>query len=162
MGLGPEAVPQLAATDVESTQGSHSGRAVLHPTHARTLQAFADDLAARFRWSAADVPAIAPVRRVVRAMAVVLEVADQLAQLLLNLRGSTRRQPDGLQVGKQCFTSLLIENFFRLMLPLRACRVVTRVPHLREITQVFGRMIPIQNRRHVVGQMTLILDWYHA
>src|SRR3977135_2225477 len=75
-----------APPEVEAPPPRHRAGAVLDPAHARALQALADDFAARLRGTAADIPAFLPVGRVVGAMAVVLEVADQLAQLLTNLR----------------------------------------------------------------------------
>src|SRR4029079_19784193 len=128
MGLGPEAVPEFATADVQSTQRRHRGRALLHPTHARSFQAFADDLATRLRGAAANVPAVLAVGWVIGAMAVVLEVADQLAQLLVNFRRCSWRQFERLQVRQQRFTPLLIENGLGLVLPLRACFLVAAVP----------------------------------
>src|SRR6516162_5304280 len=77
--LRPKAVPEFAAADIEGTQRCHRCRAILDPTHSRSFESFTDDFAPCFRRAAADVPSLAPVGRVVRAMAVFLEVADQLA-----------------------------------------------------------------------------------
>src|SRR5205807_1959074 len=104
---------------------------------------------ARLRGTAADVPAFLPVGRVISAMAVVLEVADQLAQLLMNRHRGTWRQLDRLQGREQGFAPLLIENALGLVLPERACLFVVVVPHLREIAKVFGGMIPVQNGREI-------------
>ena len=79
MRLGPEAVPEFAATDIEGTQRRHGRGAILDPTHTRSFQAFADNLAARLRGAATDVPPVLAIGGVVRAIAVVLEVANQLA-----------------------------------------------------------------------------------
>src|SRR5438128_477967 len=75
-GYPPRSAPEFATADVEGTQRRNRGRAVLHPAHARPLQPFADDFAARLRGTTADVPALLPVGRIIDAMAVVLEVAD--------------------------------------------------------------------------------------
>src|SRR5205823_5075166 len=142
VGLGPEAVPEIAPADVEGTQRRNRGRAVLYPAHARSLQTFADDFAACLCGTAADVPALLPVGRIIGAMAIVLEVADELAQLLPNLCRRAGRQRDRAQVSEQGFTPLLIENALGLLLPLPTGLVVVSVPHLRKSAKVFGGMIP--------------------
>src|SRR5438552_15938635 len=73
--LLPTAVPHFPAADVQGARRRHRGRALLDPAHPRSLQPGAADLAARLRRAAPDVPALPPVRRVIRAVAVVLEVA---------------------------------------------------------------------------------------
>src|SRR5690349_3682044 len=141
MRLGPKAVPEFAAADVQGTQRRHRSRAVFHPAHARAFQAFANDLAARLRGTAANVPTVLPVSGVSGAMAVVLEVTDQLAQLLMNLCRCAWRQLERMQVREQGFASLLIENALGLLLPLRAGLEVAGMPYPGEMAQVFGGMI---------------------
>src|SRR5438445_12554808 len=119
MGLGPEAVPECAATDVERAQRSNGRGSILDPAHSRSFQAFADDFAARLGRAAADVPAVAAVSRVVGAMAVVLEVADELAQFFSNLRRRSRCQGKGVQVREQRLAALLVENALGLLVTLR-------------------------------------------
>ena len=114
--------------------------------HARSLQAFPDDLAARLRRTAADVPAVASVGRVVRAMPVVREVADQLPQLLPRRRRSAGRQRQRLQVRQQRLAPLLVQDSLGLGLPLHTRRLVVAVPDLGEVAQVFGGVIPVQDR----------------
>src|SRR5262245_2360135 len=134
----------MAAADVQGSQRSHRDRAILDPAHARSLQSLADDLATCFRRAATDVPTLASIPRIVRAMTVVLEVTDQLAQLLMDFRRSARHQFDGTQECEQGFTALFIKNALGLVLPLRAGLLVVRLPHLGERAQVFGRMIPVE------------------
>src|SRR6266404_2107621 len=155
MRLGPEAVPEFAATDVQGTQCSYRDRAIFDPAHARPFQAFADDLATCLGGTAADVPALVPVRGVVGAMTVVLEVANQLAQRLPHFGRRAWWQLQGTQEEEQRFASLLIEEALGLLQPLRAGLFVTGLPYLRKITKVFGSMIPIQNGGEILGQMAL-------
>src|SRR5262249_61081449 len=54
----------------------------LHPAHAAPLQPHPPHLARRLRRAAADVPAVLPIPRVVRAVLIVREIADQLPQLV--------------------------------------------------------------------------------
>src|SRR5262245_52358473 len=86
---------------------------------------------------------------------VLLEVADQLAQPLPNLRRRQRRPFDRTQVRQQRLAPLLGEDAFRLLTPPRTSRLVVRVPELREIAQVFRGVVPIQDRRQVLGQVAL-------
>src|SRR5438445_2096468 len=109
MGLGPEAVPECAATDVERAQRSNGRGSILDPAHSRSVQAFADDFAACLGRTAADVPAVAAVSRVVGAMVVVLEVANELAQFFVNLRRRSRRQCQCVQVSEQSLAALFVE-----------------------------------------------------
>jgi hypothetical protein len=92
--LCPEAVPHFAAADIESTQRRYRRRTILYPTHPRTFQTFADDLATRFRRATPYVPAPSPIARIIRAMAIVLKVTEQLPQLLDDLRRCFHRQGD--------------------------------------------------------------------
>ena len=67
---------------------------------------------------------------------------------------SRRTAQEYLQTVQQRFAALFVEQAFRFVLPLLA-GVVVSVPHLGERAHMLGRMIPIQNRRQIVGQMTL-------
>src|SRR5438105_3201616 len=85
VGLCPEAIPEFGAADVQRAQGPHRGGPVLHPPHARPFQPRADDLTARLGGSGADVPPALAIGRVVRPVAIVLEIPDQLAERLPDL-----------------------------------------------------------------------------
>lgn len=79
MRLRPEAVPDFAAADIERPQRGYRRGAFLDPAHARSFEPFADDLAPRLGGAASYVPTFLPVGWVVGAVAIVLEIPDQLA-----------------------------------------------------------------------------------
>src|SRR5262249_52860283 len=82
----------------------------LDPTHARSFQALPDDFAARLRGTAAAVPTLLPVGRVLGVMAVVRKTADQLAQRLLSFVRHPGWHFEPLQGGQQRFAPLLVEK----------------------------------------------------
>src|SRR6516162_7303205 len=136
--LRPEAVPEFGAADVQRPQGADGGRPILHPAHPRPFQALPDDLAAGLGRPAADVPATLAIPRVIGAMAIVLEVTDQLAQLLPDLGTRPRRQAHLGQMRQQGFAALLVEDPLGLAGPGGAGRLVAVVQHLGKVAQVLG------------------------
>jgi hypothetical protein len=142
MRLCPEAISYLAAADIQNMPSRHRRGTVFHPTHPRTLQTLPNDLATRFRRTAANVPTLLPVVRIIRTIAVVLQVTDQLPQLLPNFGRSLHWHVDGSQPRQQRLATLPLQDTLGLLRPLLACRLVASVPHLGKITDLFGAWIP--------------------
>src|SRR5262245_48361266 len=120
------------------------------PAHPGALQPLANNLAARFRRTAADVPSPGAIRRIVRAVAVVLEVADQFPQLLAHLGPRAFGQLQITQIAQQRLAALVVQNRLGLLSPLLGCRGITRVPDGGKIVHMLRRVIPVQNARQVV------------
>src|SRR3989442_1728064 len=84
-----------------------------------------------------------------------LMLAEALAELLARRRRGVRRQLQGFQVCEQGVAALLVQQALRRVLPLRAGRLVVAMPCLGKGAEVFVCMMPIENRREMVGQMAL-------
>src|SRR5262249_61548754 len=79
---GPNGLTGARAPGLKRPQRAPLRPPRLPPAHAAPLQPHPHHLARRLRRAAADVPAVLPIPRVVRAVLIVREIADQLPQLV--------------------------------------------------------------------------------